>query len=257
MRARPAAGPDPAFPRLEADQRIAFPATETAVDGVVAYGGNLSPGMLLSAYEQGVFPWYSVGEPLLWHSPDPRFVLKPEWLHVPESLRRVLKKGIYTVEYDRAFPAVIRACAEAYRPGQRGTWIVPEMIDAYVELHELGWAHSVEAYRDGELAGGLYGLRLGEAFFGESMFARADDASKAAFATAAAALFADGVAFIDCQVATAHLARFGAREIPRRDYLGHLAAALAAAGARPGAADRADRRGSWRDRYRAGYGVNL
>jgi leucyl/phenylalanyl-tRNA--protein transferase len=177
-------------------------------------------------------------------------------------MRKVLRKGIFQIYFDRDFPAVIRACAEAERPGQDGTWITADMIDAYVELHKLGWAHSAEAYRDGRLVGGCYGLRIGGGFFGESMFAREANASKAAFLTLADAVFHDGVVFIDCQVPTDHLGSLGAVTIPRKEFLALLKEALRTRyGPQAGIsadkrnpADEADRRGDWGRRY-AAYGT--
>jgi leucyl/phenylalanyl-tRNA--protein transferase len=217
-------GPDPGFPYLDKDKRFSFPDPAEAEDpSVIAWGGNLSPGMLLSAYEQGLFPWYSEGEPVIWHSPDPRFVLFPEKLHVSASMKKILKRGNFTVTFDRDFPAVISACSEMYRPGQGGTWITDDMIAAYTELHRLGLARSAEAYVEGELVGGCYGLKLGNAFFGESMFAKKSNASKAAFLTLARRLFdEEGVRFIDCQVHTNHLESLGAEEIGRKEYLALL-----------------------------------
>ena len=214
----------------------------------MAIGGNLSPGMLLSAYEQGIFPWFNPGDPLLWQSPDPRFVIFPEKLHVSASMKRLLKKGKFEVALDRDFAAVIRSCAEMDRPGQEGTWITGDMIRAYTELHRLGWAHSAECYVGGNLAGGCYGIRLGRVFFGESMFARVSNASKAAFLTLAEILFADGTAFIDCQIPTDHLRSLGGTEISRRDFLRILKNALAER--RPEADTKTpDRRGNWGERY--------
>jgi leucyl/phenylalanyl-tRNA--protein transferase len=234
---------DSAFPFLTARERFGFPDPRAADPyGVVGVGGNLSPGMLLSAYEQGIFPWFSDDDPIVWWSPDPRFVLFPESLHVSGSMSKVLKKGPFRIDADRDFRGVIRACSKASRPGQNGTWITEDMIAAYTVLHDLGWAHSAEAYRDGRLVGGCYGIRLGRAFFGESMFALEPNASKAAFLTLAERLFADGVAFIDCQVPTDHLRSLGAREFSRSDFLEALAAALGGEGRR---SDEADRRGSW------------
>jgi leucyl/phenylalanyl-tRNA---protein transferase len=195
-------------------------------DGLLAVGGDLSPQRLLTAYADGIFPWYSDGSPILWWSPDPRLVLDPAELHVPRSLERTLRRGRYGVRADTAFGQVIRRCAESPRPGQNGTWITGEMIDAYEELHRLGYAHSFEAWEGGALAGGLYGVSLGGAFFGESMFADRPDASKAAFVRAVRWLDREGVRLVDCQVATEHLARFGAREIPRDVFLTRLEAAL-------------------------------
>jgi leucyl/phenylalanyl-tRNA--protein transferase len=220
----PADGLHVDFDRLR--QRHPFPdPSEATPEGLLAYGGDLSPGRLVSAYASGVFPWYSSG-PILWFSPDPRMVLLPERLHVGRSLRRTLAREPFALSMDTAFEPVIRACAEQPRPGQDGTWITEEMIGAYVDLHRLGLAHSVEAWRDGELVGGLYGVSLGRAFFGESMFARAGDASKVAFVRFVRQLEAWEFTLIDCQVHTAHLERFGAEMWPRPRFLGALARAL-------------------------------
>jgi leucyl/phenylalanyl-tRNA--protein transferase len=207
--------------------------------------------MLLSAYEQGIFPWYNPEDPILWQSPDPRFVIFPETLHVSESMRKVLKRGIFTVCLDRDFPAVIRGCADVDRPGQGGTWISDDIIEAYTELHRLGWAHSAESYAHGELAGGCYGVRLGSVFIGESMFAKKSNASKAAFLTLASLLFSDGAAFIDCQVHTDHLESLGGRIVRRRDFIAMLRTALdERENAENGEeADRLDRRGNWGELY--------
>jgi leucyl/phenylalanyl-tRNA--protein transferase len=205
--------------------------------------------MLLSAYEQGLFPWYNQDDPILWQSPDPRFVIFPEKLHVSKSMARVFKKGTFEFTLDRDFPAVIRSCGETYRPGQGGTWITDDIRSAYGELHRLGWVHSAESYLNGELVGGCYGVRLGNAFIGESMFAKEPNASKAAFLRLARILFEDGVSFIDCQVHTNHLESLGGEEIPRKDYLGLLNAALSVH-AETGHRDGADRRGNWGELYR-------
>jgi leucyl/phenylalanyl-tRNA--protein transferase len=216
-------GSDPAFPYLDENERFNFPPPENAKDdSLVAWGGNLSPGMLLSAYEQGIFPWYGEGEPVLWHSPDPRFVIFPEKLHISKSMRRVFNAREFEIRLDTNFRGVISSCAEMYRPGQGGTWITRDMIEAYTKLHELGWAHSAEAYAEGILAGGCYGIRLGNCFFGESMFARKSNASKTAFLTLAQILFDDEVSLIDCQVYTSHLESLGAEEIDRGMYLKFL-----------------------------------
>jgi leucyl/phenylalanyl-tRNA--protein transferase len=207
----------------------AFPPPERADrSGLLAVGGDLSPSRLLAGYRRGIFPWYSEGQPILWHSPDPRFVLLPGQLHVAKSLEKVLRRRTFEIRVDTAFSEVLTACAEAPRPGQGGTWITSEMHAAYVELHRLGHAHSVEAWKDGMLVGGLYGVALGRVFFGESMFTRAPDASKVAFATIARALFDAGALLIDCQVETDHLARFGAADIPRRRFLHLLGPAVQA-----------------------------
>lgn len=219
-------GPDPDFPYLNENERYAFPDPRGGGD-IVAVGGNLSPGMLLSAYEQGIFPWYNAGDPIIWQSPDPRFILYPEKLHVSASMRKLLRRGEFEVAFDRDFAGVIRSCAEIERPAQGGTWITGDIIDAYTELHRLGWAHSAEAYRDGKLAGGCYGIRIGRIFFGESMFAAEPNASKTAFLSLARLLFADGIAFIDCQVPSRHLGSLGGEELSRAAYLELLAQTLA------------------------------
>lgn len=194
--------------------------------GLLAVGGDLSPRRLLAAYARGIFPWYSEGQPILWHSPDPRFVLWPRALHVPRSLRKTQRRGLYRIRYDTSFAQVIAACARMPRPGQDGTWITQEMRAAYEELFRLGYAHSAEAWRGEELVGGLYGVSLGSAFFGESMFALAPDASKLAFVELAEKVASWGYTLIDCQVETEHLARFGAEHVPRRRFLAALADAL-------------------------------
>jgi leucyl/phenylalanyl-tRNA---protein transferase len=211
------------WPILTADPEAWPPLERTRADGIVAIGGDLCQERLLAAYRRGIFPWYSEGQPILWHSPDPRFVLEPEALHVPKSLEKLLKKKPFTLTLDTAFEDVIDACAQAERPGQDGTWITRDMRAAYVGLHRAGWAHSAEAWVDGALVGGLYGVGIGRAFFGESMFARAPDASKAAFATLARQLFAWGFGLIDCQQETQHLERFGAVLWPRARFAAALA----------------------------------
>ena len=186
-------------------------------NGLLCAGGDLSPERLVDAYSHGIFPWFSDGDPILWWSPDPRMVLYPDELRVSRSLRKTVAKGAYETRYDTAFREVMQACA-APRDGQGGTWIVPEMVDAYTRLHERGLAHSVESWLDGELAGGLYGVALGKVFFGESMFTRAPDASKVALVQLVERLKAGGYRVIDCQQATAHLRSLGAREIPRKAF---------------------------------------
>jgi len=200
-----------------------FPPAHLAEQGLIAVGGDLSSQRLRAAYQAGIFPWYNEGEPIWWHSPDPRFVLEPEHLHVPRSLEKILRRGDYEVRFDTAFPDVIRACSARPRPGQRGTWITKAMQRAYVTLHELGFAHSAEAWRDGKLVGGLYGVSLGDVYFGESMFADAPDASKCAFVTLMRWLIASEVKLVDSQVHTEHLERFGAVDWPRERYLARLA----------------------------------
>jgi leucyl/phenylalanyl-tRNA--protein transferase len=213
---------------LTEDEEVFPPADAADGSGLLAVGGRLTPRRLMAGYRRGIFPWYADGQPVLWHSPDPRFVLPSGKLHVPRSLEKTLRRGAFAVRADTAFDRVVEACAEAPRPGQDGTWITAEMRSAYGALHHLGIAHSVEAWRAGELLGGLYGVALGSVFFGESMFSQAPDASKVAFVTLARALFAAGCVFIDCQVETEHLARFGAEAWPRRRFLAVLGAAVEA-----------------------------
>jgi leucyl/phenylalanyl-tRNA--protein transferase len=201
---------------------IVFPPPQGAEQGLVAVGGDLRPERLVAAYKQGIFPWYSEGEPIWWHSPDPRFVLLPNRLDVPRSLRKVMKKRPFDIRFDTAFVEVITRCGQKRRPGQRGTWITAEMKCAYTQLHELGMAHSAEAWKDGKLVGGLYGVSLGDVYFGESMFTDVDDASKIAFVTLVRWLTAHGVELIDSQVHTDHVARFGGEEWPREVYLRRL-----------------------------------
>jgi leucyl/phenylalanyl-tRNA--protein transferase len=200
-----------------------FPPPEMAeAGGLLAVGGDLRPERLINAYRSGIFPWYCEGEPIWWHSPDPRFVLVPEQIHVPRSLEKILRRGDYEIRLDTAFGQVLRACARKPRPHQRGTWITRDMIRAYETLHDLGLAHSAEAWQDGRLVGGLYGVSLGDIYFGESMYADAPDASKCAFVTLVRWMQAQGIALIDSQVYTDHLARFGAEEWPRARYLERL-----------------------------------
>lgn len=204
-------------------------------DGLIAVGGRPDVETLLAAYSRGIFPWPHDGAPLLWFSPDPRFVLWPQDARLSRSLCKTLRNGGFEVRFDTAFEQVMEGCRTVPRPGQDGTWITGEMIDGFVALHRLGLAHSVETYRDGELVGGLYGLSLGGVFFGESMFARESDASKVAFAALLAHLVRWQLELVDCQVYTAHLERFGAVEIPRDEFLDLLGDAL----------DLPTRRGAW------------
>ena len=205
-----------------------FPDPRAAdADGLLAYGGDLRAERLLSAYAQGIFPWYE-SEPILWFSPDPRMVLLPTELRVSRSLRRTLARGVFEVRFDTAFASVVSACAQTPRPGQDGTWITRDMQTAYCRLHELGFAHSTEAWQDGELVGGAYGVSLGRAFFGESMFARHSDASKVAFVHLVRQLERWDFAFVDCQVHTDHLESFGAEMCRRSEFLGALEDALTA-----------------------------
>lgn len=200
----------------------AFPPVETALDdppGLLCAGGALSPEWLLAAYRQGIFPWYGEGQPILWWSPDPRLVLVPSEIRISRSLGRTLRRGRFEVRADTAFDEVVTGCA-APRDGAAGTWITPEMRSAYRRMHELGYAHSVEAWDGGCLVGGLYGIALGSVFFGESMFSRSTDASKVCLAHLARHLESLNFAVIDCQMTTAHLVSLGAREIPRAAF-GH------------------------------------
>ncbi|MFZ5479369.1 MAG: leucyl/phenylalanyl-tRNA--protein transferase [Myxococcota bacterium] len=202
---------------------LVFPPPHLAeAGGLLAVGGDLAPARLVEAYRRGIFPWYSEGQPIWWHSPDPRFVLDPATLHVPRSLKKIVRRRDYEIRFDTAFGEVMRACAAVPRPRQRGTWITREMRAAYAELHERGLAHSAEAWRDGKLVGGLYGVSIGDVYFGESMFAREPDASKVAFVVLVRWMRARGVDLVDSQVYTEHLARFGAEEWPRARYLARL-----------------------------------
>jgi leucyl/phenylalanyl-tRNA--protein transferase len=215
------------MPVFRLDERLLFPSPEQAQDGLLAVGGDLSPERLLLAYSSGIFPWFEEGQPILWHSPDPRMVLTAKDIHVPKSLEKKIRREPYRITLDTVFRRVVENCARALRPGQEGTWITPGMIDAYESLHRLGYAHSAEAWLEDELAGGLYGISLGGAFFGESMFSLAPDASKIAFVALVRWLARSGIELVDCQVYTEHLERFGAREWPRKRYLRALEKSLA------------------------------
>lgn len=207
--------------------KLEFPPPGSAdSEGLLAFGGDLSVERLVLAYSMGIFPWYSEGLPILWWSTDPRLVLFPEELKVSRSLRQTIRKNTFEVRYDADFEGVINACASIDRAGQRDTWLTRQMIEAYIELHRAGHAHSVESYLDGRLMGGLYGVSIGRAFFGESMFARASNASKVAFVHLVKRLSAWGFRLIDCQQTTGHLMRFGARELPRAGFLNLLKEAV-------------------------------
>jgi leucyl/phenylalanyl-tRNA--protein transferase len=202
------------------DSTLAFPPVECAIEGgILAVGGDLSPERLLLAYREGIFPWYSDGEPIIWWSPDPRFVLFPQELKVSKTTRQVINRRIFDITFDADFSGVIARCAAVKRRRQRGTWITDEMREAYTALHSLGYAHSVESWKEGRLVGGLYGVSLGKIFFGESMFTLESNASKAALVTLVRVLHSKGFKLIDSQVYTEHMERFGAREIPRSEYL--------------------------------------
>jgi leucyl/phenylalanyl-tRNA--protein transferase len=203
-----------------------FPPLEAArADGLLCMGGDLQPERLLAAYSRGIFPWYEEGLPVLWWSPDPRCVLPLGDFRLPRRSARALRRSPFALTLDRAFGRVIRACA-APRPGASGTWIIPAMIAAYERLHALGYAHSIEAWRDGELAGGLYGVALGRAFFGESMFHRAAEASRAALAGLVELLRQRGALLLDCQQETPHIMRMGGVLLPRAFFVARLREAL-------------------------------
>ncbi len=200
-----------------------FPPPHLATkEGLLAVGGDLNPERLLAAYRQGIFPWYSDGDPILWWSPNPRMVLYPQEFKQSRSFKRTLRRGTYRVSLDTSFERVIKACAKLRRENGEGTWITTEMISAYVNLHTLGYAHSVEAWHEGELVGGLYGIALGRVFFGESMFSTMSDASKVCLYHLTEFLLKYQFLIIDCQVPTAHLMRLGARNIARQDFLAEI-----------------------------------
>lgn len=205
------------------EKNLVFPDPELAdPEGVLAIGGDLSPQRLLKAYNQGIFPWFGPGDPILWWSPDPRFVLFPAELKVARSMRPYFNQRKFEVTFDQQFETVIRNCAARYRPGQGGTWITKGMIKGYTRLHEMGYAHSVEVLKDGQLVGGLYGIALGRIFFGESMFTEVSNASKFGFITLVRQLEKRGFRLVDCQQETRHLASLGARSIPRKKFLSYL-----------------------------------
>ncbi|MCM5662479.1 leucyl/phenylalanyl-tRNA--protein transferase [Galbibacter mesophilus] len=202
---------------------VKFPPVETASsDGVVAVGGDLSVKRLQEAYKKGIFPWFDQGSLILWWSPDPRMVLYPSEIKISKSMRKILQKKTFQITYNTAFEAVITNCAKIKREGQDGTWIHDEMIKSYTELHQLGWAKSVEVWHEDELVGGLYGIDLGHIFCGESMFSKMSNASKAAFIFLAEKAQKENYKLIDCQLYTPHLASLGAREIPREVFKSFL-----------------------------------
>ena len=224
------------MPVYQLDARVVFPPpSEAEPSGLLAVGGDLSSRRLLAAYAAGIFPWYEDPQPILWFSPDPRWLLLPSELHVSRRLARTLRQGSFEVTFDRAFDRVIRGCASARRASEAGTWITPAMREAYQELFELGFAHSAEAWQAGELVGGVYGVSLGGAFFGESMFTLRPDASKVALVTLVRQLADWGFDFLDCQVHTPHLQKLGARAWPRAAFLRALEGTLR----------RETRRGPW------------
>lgn len=208
-------------------KELIFPSVEDADEhGILAIGGDLSPERLLLAYRSGIFPWFSEDEPILWWSPNPRFILYPSKLKVSKSMKQVLRKDTFTVTLDQSFREVMCHCKVIRRQGQKGTWITEEMLDAYCQLHTLGYAHSVEVWQGDELVGGLYGVSLGHCFFGESMFAKVSNASKAGFITLVKKLEESGFQLIDCQVHTNHLESLGAEAIPRARFIRELQQSL-------------------------------
>lgn len=216
------------MPVYRLTREIIFPPPQLASKGgLLAIGGDLSITRLLLAYNLGIFPWYSEGEPILWWSPDPRLIIYPDEVRVSKSLQKVIRKDIFRITFDTEFEEVINLCASVRKQKKEGTWIVPDMIDAYCMLYKSGYAHSVEAWKDNKLAGGLYGVSLGRCFFGESMFSLESNASKVAFVALSQCLKNYAFDFIDCQVATGHLKSLGAKEIPRSIFLKQLKKALA------------------------------
>ena len=210
------------FPYLNESVFFKFPPVETAsADGLLAVGGNLSPGMLISAYKQGIFPWFSEGGPILWWSPDPRYVLFPEKLHIPKSLKKDLKKNLFNVFFNTRFDEIIEECSRIPRPGQSGTWITEEIKKAYIKLFELGYIScaAVTEPESDNLVAGVYGVKIGKCFCGESMFAKVDNASKYGFVKFVEHLKQEDIVIIDCQIKTANLERFGAEMIPRTLFL--------------------------------------
>lgn len=208
------------------NDKLAFPPVEGAEEGIVAVGGDLSLERLLVAYQSGIFPWYSDGEPIIWHAPEERFILELDELHISRSMRRVLNSQKYLVTFDINFSFVIKQCASVARKEQEGTWITNEMIDAYTALHESGYAHSVEVWQEDEIVGGLYGVSLGKIFFAESMFHTASNASKVALIKLVESLKQKDFHFIDAQVHTAHVESLGAKNIPRNAFMELLKAGL-------------------------------
>ena len=224
------------MPVFQLSDNLLFPPPALArEDGLLAVGGDLSVPRLLLAYQHGIFPWYSPGEPILWWSPNPRLVLFPEEFHLAKRLARTIRQQIFHVTFDTDFRRIIRACAETRRKEGEGTWLNEKMIEAYCKLHSLGYAHSVECWQEGELAGGLYGVSLGAVFFGESMFSLVPDSSKVALAGLVDRLKRWDFELIDCQVGTGHLQRLGAREISGEEFSHRLGQAVA----------RPSRLGSW------------
>ncbi len=224
------------MPVFQLSDHLLFPPPALArEDGLLAVGGDLSVPRLLLAYEHGIFPWYSPGEPILWWSPDPRLILIPEEFHLAKRLARTIRQQVFCLTFDTDFARVIKACGQTRRKVGQGTWLDEAMIGAYCQLHDLGYAHSVECWQNGELVGGLYGVALGAVFFGESMFSLVPDSSKVALAGLVERLKAWEFELIDCQVATGHLQRLGAREISGAEFSTRLAQAMV----------RSSRQGKW------------
>lgn len=218
------------MPVFQLDHRVIFPPVHFAEpDGLLAVGGDLSVERLLLAYQNGIFPWFNDGDPILWWSPSPRLVLLPREFHVSRRLRRVVKRGEMTTTLDRDFSLVVQSCAAPRGPRRDETWITPDMQAAYTQLHHEGFAHSVETWKGDTLVGGLYGVAIGGCFFGESMFSAADNASKIALVRLVDHLDSQGFVLIDCQIRTEHLVRMGARELSRNDFLELLEAGRAVA----------------------------
>jgi leucyl/phenylalanyl-tRNA---protein transferase len=214
-------------PVFHLSDTIDFPPPHLASkEGLLAVGGDLSEKRLILAYRMGIFPWFSDDGPILWWSPDPRLVLYPSEIRISKTLKKIIKKNVFSVTMDMAFDEVIHQCAQVRLQKNQGTWIVKDMIDAYCKLHRSGFAHSVEVWQQEELAGGLYGVSLGKCFFGESMFSRASNASNVALVELAKYLGGLSFDLIDCQVRTEHLIRFGAREVPRKRFLNQLEISL-------------------------------
>ncbi|MDD5406898.1 MAG: leucyl/phenylalanyl-tRNA--protein transferase [Sulfurovaceae bacterium] len=211
------------YPIYQLGEDHIFPDPRNASDeGLLAFGGDLSSEMILTAYQKGIFPWFSKSDPVLWWSPNPRLLLYPSQFKVSKSFRKTLKGNRFEVKFDTNFSNVIKACAFTPREGQNSTWILPQMQEAYIKLHNMGFAHSVESYIDGKLVGGLYGIAIGKAFFGESMFSHVSDASKVVFKALSDVLALRGYDFIDCQMPTKHLMSLGAVIVSRDDFLDSL-----------------------------------
>lgn len=210
------------MPVYQLPKEIVFPPVELSEpDGLLAFGGDLSPERVLMAYRLGIFPWFN-RKPILWWSPDPRFVLFPSEIKISRSMRQILERNVFTITVNQEFHRVMKHCGAVKRPDQAGTWITKEMIETYTELYRQGHAFSVEAWKGGNLAGGLYGVKSGKCFSGESMFSLVPNASKAAFITYIRQLVQEGIEIIDCQIYTPHLESLGAREIPRKHFVKYL-----------------------------------